>query len=227
MQNFFAHEAVELLAHAVQPLGGIAGVQPRCLQRFALFEALLTRKIQRFGLHQTATVDFDVSTQTVVTAPAQVDPPDFALFFAKALMTDHHRREIFGGGFAATVFLNDAAVIELRAVWLELFDPAAMKRHHFGGAFWQRQRYGKARELISAGFEIGQGIAGLQHTAVIEAQFAAKLQAGDRILGSDRQLVSLMADIHGVEHRRPVQTVTMTFNARCTERPASGVSAEI
>ena len=45
-----AQVAVERLAHAVQALRGVAGIQARRPERIALFNRHFTRQVKRFGL---------------------------------------------------------------------------------------------------------------------------------------------------------------------------------
>jgi hypothetical protein len=56
--NVVAQVAMELLAHAVQALRGVAGIQARRPERFALLNRHFARQIERFGLQIAATVGF-------------------------------------------------------------------------------------------------------------------------------------------------------------------------
>ena len=81
--NVIAQVAVELLAHAVQPVRGVAGIQAWRPERFPLFNRHFTRQVERFGLHITAAIGFRLCAQAVVAAPAQMHTPDVAVHFTE------------------------------------------------------------------------------------------------------------------------------------------------
>ncbi|MNB94390.1 hypothetical protein D3C75_415410 [compost metagenome] len=93
--NIVAQIAVELLAHAVQPLRRVAGVKARRPQGFALLHLHFARQIQCFGLQIAATVGFGFRAQAVVTAPAQVNAPYVAVHFAKTCRAADKPWEVF------------------------------------------------------------------------------------------------------------------------------------
>ena len=81
--NIVAQVAVELLAHAVQPVRGVTGIQARRPERFPLFNRHFTRQVERFGLHIAAAIGFRLCAQAVVTTPAQMYTPDVAVHFTE------------------------------------------------------------------------------------------------------------------------------------------------
>ena len=153
--NLFAQIAVELLAHAVQPLRRIAGVEVRRPQRFPFRQRHFARQIERFRLQVAATVGFHFRPQAVVTAPAQVHAPHFALHLAKSAAAGNQRRKMFMRSASTTVFQHKAVVFKGQTMGLEFADPAAMKGHDFAGALGDRQRDRQAVHLPRLRAQVG------------------------------------------------------------------------
>ena len=130
--------AVELLAHTVQPLSGIAGIEAGCPQRFPFRERHFARQIQGFRLQVAAAVGFHLRPQTVVTAPAQMHAPDLSLHFAKRRATGNQRREMFMGGASTAIFQHKTIVFESQTMRLKFANPAAVERHNFAGTLGNR-----------------------------------------------------------------------------------------
>ena len=153
--NVIAQVAVELLAHAIQPVRGVAGIQARRPERFPLFNRHFTRQVERFGLHIAAAIGFHLCAQAVVAAPAQMHTPDVTLHFAERWRTGDQRREMFVGGFTPAVFNHKAVMFKHHAVRLKLPDPASVEGHHLLRALGNRERHGKAIHLPRLRFQVG------------------------------------------------------------------------
>ena len=84
-----------------------------------------------------------------------MDTPHFALHLAKGFATGNQRRKMFMRGASAAVFQHEAVMFENQTMGLEFADPAAMKGHHFAGAFGDRQRDGQAIHLPRLRAQVG------------------------------------------------------------------------
>ncbi len=153
--NVVPQVAVELLAHAVQPVCGVAGIQTRCPQGFSLGDGHLSRQVERFGLQIAAAVGFGFGPQTMVAAPAKMYAPHVAVHLAECLSAANQRREVFVGGATAAVFDHEAVVFELDTMRLEFTDPASVKGHHLSGTLGNGQRDGKTINLPRLRAKIG------------------------------------------------------------------------
>ena len=89
------------------------------------------------------------------------------------------------GGAPAAVFQHEAVVIEDQPMRLKLADPAAVKSHHFAGAFGNRQRDRKPVHLPGLRAQVGQTVANAEHAAAIEHNFATQAQPGVRVLADN------------------------------------------
>ena len=126
---------MERLAHAVQTLRGVAGIQARRPERIALLNRHFARQVEGFSLQIAAAVGFGFRTQAVVAAPAQMHAPDVAVHFAERRRTGNQRREVLVGGFTPAVFNHKAVVLKRHAVRLKFPDPAPVEGHHLPRAF--------------------------------------------------------------------------------------------
>ena len=137
--HLLAQIAVELLTHAVQATGGVAGIQIWRPQGFTRIQHFFTRQPQRFGLQIATTIGFYFRAQAVVAAPAQMHAPDIALLLAEATAACNNGREMFMRGAPAAVLQHKAVVFKAQTMRLEFTDPAAVEGHHIPRIFrhWQ------------------------------------------------------------------------------------------
>ena len=196
-----AQIAVELLAHAVQTVRGVAGVEAWRPQGFPLLHRHFTRQVERFGLQITAAIGFGLRAQAMIAAPAQMHAPDVTLHFAKARRAADQRREMLMGAAAPAVLNHKAVVLQQQAMRLKLADPAAMESHHLAGPFRQRQGDGQTLHLPRLAFEVGQAVANRQHAAVIKGDLAGQTQASGLIFGGYGKRLPLLRDCHGPKPR--------------------------
>lgn len=205
---------MELLAHAVQPIRRVAGIQVRRPQGFPFRQRHFARQIERLGLQIATAIGFHLRPQAMVTAPGQMHAPDFTLHLAKGAAAGDQGREMFVRGAPAAVLQHKAVVLKRQAVRLKLADPAAMESHHLASAFGDRQRDRQAIHLPWAGAQIGHAMAHAQHAAGIQRDLALQAQAGLRIFADQGQRLALVPHFAGGEQRRGIQPLTMAFNAR-------------
>ena len=216
--NPFAQITMELLAHAVQPIRRVAGIQVRRPQGFPFRQRHFARQIERLGLQIATAIGFHLRPQAMVTAPGQMHAPDFTLHLAKGAAAGDQGREMFVRGAPAAVLQHKAVVLQRQAVRLKLADPAAMESHHLASAFGDRQRDRQAIHLPWAGAQIGHAMAHTQHAAGIQRDLAVQTQAGLWIFADQGQRLALVPHFAGGEQRRGIQTLTMAFNARRTKQ---------
>ena len=179
--NPFAQITMELLAHAVQPVRRVAGIQVRRPQGFPFRQRHFARQIERLGLQIAAAIGFHLRPQAMITAPGQMHAPDFTLHLAKGVAAGDQGREMFVRGAPAAVLQHKAVVLQGQAVRLKLADPAAMESHYLTSAFGDRQRDRQAIHLPWADAQIGHAMAHAQHTAGIQCDLAVQTQAGMRV----------------------------------------------
>ena len=91
----------------------------------------------------------------MVTAPAQVHAPHFALHLAKSATAGNQRWKMFVRSASTTVFQHKAVVFKGQTMGLEFADPAAMKGHDFAGALGDRQRDRQAVHLPRLRAQVG------------------------------------------------------------------------
>lgn len=72
--NPFAQITMELLAHAVQPIRRVAGIQVRRPQGFPFRQRHFARQIERLGLQIATAIGFHLRPQAMVTAQARCTP---------------------------------------------------------------------------------------------------------------------------------------------------------
>ena len=209
---------MELLAHAVQPVRRVAGIQVRRPQGFPFRQRHFARQIERLGLQIATAIGFHLRPQAMVTAPGQMHAPNFTLHLAKGAAAGDQGREMFVRGAPAAVLQHKAVVLQRQAVRLKLADPAAMESHHLASAFGDRQCDRQAIHLPWAGAQIGHAMAHTQHAAGIQRDLAVQTQAGLWIFADQGQRLALVPHFAGGEQRRGIQTLTMAFNARRTKQ---------
>ena len=79
--DFIAQKTVVLLTHTIEPLRGIAGVQPRRVHGLILLQGFFSGHPQCFRLEVTPSVSFDLTFHAMVATPAQMYGPHLALLF--------------------------------------------------------------------------------------------------------------------------------------------------
>ena len=205
---------MELLAHAVQPIRRVAGIQVRRPQGFPFRQRHFARQIERLGLQIAAAIGFHLRPQAMVAAPSQMHAPDFTLHLAKGAAAGDQGREMFVRGAPATVLQHKAVVFQDQTMGLKLADPAAMESHHLTSAFSDRQRDCQAIDLPWAGAQISHAMTHAQHAAGIQRNFTVQTQAGMRVLTDQDQRLALAPHFGSGEQRRGIQPLTMAFNAR-------------